>query len=229
MDRSGGYNLLCDKSITIHGIGCKIPQEVWKGYPCDYSKLRVFGCDAYALVPKHERTKLDPKSKRYIFVGYGDGTKGFRLWDPTTRKIIINRDVRFNESSLVQLDVDRRLKHDAVSDFQHIQFDNISNDSHNDHSSDSSHEQVSESDYEQGSDGGHEQVSDGNHEEIPTIDRKQLKWVLRYLRGTSNYCISCNKSIEFVCGYVDSDFAGDLDKRRSTSGYVFTLAGGAIS
>ncbi len=33
-------------------IDCKIPQEVWKGHPCDYSKLRVFGCDAYALVPK---------------------------------------------------------------------------------------------------------------------------------------------------------------------------------
>ena len=56
-----------------------------------------------------------------------------------------------------------------------------------------------------------------------------MKWVLQYLRGTSSYCISYNKSSEFVCGYVDSDFAGDLDKRRSTSGYVFTLAGGAIS
>ena len=124
-------------------IDCKIPQEVWTGHPCDYSKLRVFGCEAYALVPKHQRTKLDPKSKRYIFVGYGDGTKGFRLWDPTTRKIIINRDVKFDESSLVQLDVNSRLKQDDVSDFQHIQFDSISNDSHNDHSSDSSHEQVS--------------------------------------------------------------------------------------
>eukprot|EP00253_Pinus_taeda_P011720 PITA_11720 len=56
-----------------------------------------------------------------------------------------------------------------------------------------------------------------------------VKWVLRYLRGTSSYCITYNKSSEFVCGYVDFDFAGDLDKRRSTSGYVFTLAGGAIS
>ena len=32
-----------------------------------------------------------------------------------------------------------------------------------------------------------------------------------------------------MCGFVDSYFTGDLDKRRSTSGYVFTLAGGAIS
>eukprot|EP00253_Pinus_taeda_P036288 PITA_36288 len=56
-----------------------------------------------------------------------------------------------------------------------------------------------------------------------------VKWVLRYLRGTSDYCITYNSSSEFVCGYVDSDFAGDLDKRRSTSGYVFTLVGVAIS
>jgi hypothetical protein len=56
-----------------------------------------------------------------------------------------------------------------------------------------------------------------------------VKWVLRYLRGTSDYCITYNNGRELVCGYVDSDFAGDLDKRRSTSGYVFTLAGGAIS
>ena len=56
-----------------------------------------------------------------------------------------------------------------------------------------------------------------------------VKWVLRYLRGTSDYCITYNRSNEYVCGYVDSDFAGDLDKRRSTSRYVFTLASGATS
>ena len=56
-----------------------------------------------------------------------------------------------------------------------------------------------------------------------------MKWVLRYLKGTNDYCITYNSGCELVYGYVDSDFAGDLDKRRSTSGYVFTLAGGAIS
>jgi hypothetical protein len=99
-------------------IGCKIPQEVWKGHPCDYSKLKVFGCDAYALAPKHQRSKLDPKSKRYIFVGYGDGTKGYILWDPTTHKIIINRDVKFNESSLDKSNVDVKLKQENVPKFQ---------------------------------------------------------------------------------------------------------------
>ena len=56
-----------------------------------------------------------------------------------------------------------------------------------------------------------------------------VKWVLRYLRGTSDYCITYDRSSEFVCGFFDPDFADDLDKRRSTSGYVFNLAGGAIS
>ncbi|MCO5607911.1 hypothetical protein L7F22_062113 [Adiantum nelumboides] len=32
-----------------------------------------------------------------------------------------------------------------------------------------------------------------------------------------------------VMGYTDSDYAGDLDNKRSTSGYVFTMAGGAVS
>ena len=56
-----------------------------------------------------------------------------------------------------------------------------------------------------------------------------VKWVLRHLRATSDYCITFNNNIDYVCGFVDSDFTGDLDKRRSSLGYVFTLAGGAIS
>ena len=56
-----------------------------------------------------------------------------------------------------------------------------------------------------------------------------VKLLLRYLRGTSDYYITFNNNNDYVCGFVDSYFAGDLDKRRSTSGYVFTLAGGDIS
>ena len=56
-----------------------------------------------------------------------------------------------------------------------------------------------------------------------------VKWVLRYLRGTSDCCITFNRTSDSICSFIDSDFAGDLEKRRSTSGYVFTLARGAIS
>ena len=58
------------------------------------------------------------------------------------------------------------------------------------------------------------------------------KWILRYLHGTRNIGICFegnNEEIDkFSIGYVDSDFANDLDKRRSTTGYVFTMAKGPI-
>ncbi len=43
-------------------INFKCAEEVWSGKPVDYSNLRVFGCSAYAHIPKEERTKLEPKS-----------------------------------------------------------------------------------------------------------------------------------------------------------------------
>src|ERR1044072_3739745 len=57
-----------------------------------------------------------------------------------------------------------------------------------------------------------------------------IKWILRYLRGTSDRGImfSREQNVPSVVGYVDSDYAGGLDDRRSTTGYVFTLAGGPI-
>ena len=57
-----------------------------------------------------------------------------------------------------------------------------------------------------------------------------VKWIFRYLRGTTGHCImlGSQQGDLSVMGYVDSDYAGDMDDRRSTTGYVFTLAGGPI-
>ncbi|KAH9657298.1 Integrase catalytic domain-containing protein [Citrus sinensis] len=58
------------------------------------------------------------------------------------------------------------------------------------------------------------------------------KWTLRYLKGTSesNILFGGDEGVTSkIIGYVDSDFAGDLDKRRSTTGFVFTLCGGVVS
>lgn len=58
-----------------------------------------------------------------------------------------------------------------------------------------------------------------------------VKWILRYLRGTADIGLLYGVSNpgNQVVGYVDSDFASDHDKRRSLTGYVFTLSGSAIS
>lgn len=56
--------------------------------------------------------------------------------------------------------------------------------------------------------------------------------MLRYLKGTVSLGIvygRVNRSSDKVLGYVDSDFAGDLDKRISITRYVYTLCGRAVS
>ena len=53
---------------------------------------------AYAHVPKDERGKFDSKSRKCILLGYGQHTKGYRLFDPIRRKVLYSRDVRFNEN-----------------------------------------------------------------------------------------------------------------------------------
>ncbi|PON33692.1 hypothetical protein PanWU01x14_350640, partial [Parasponia andersonii] len=55
-----------------------------------------------------------------------------------------------------------------------------------------------------------------------------VKWILRYLRGTSNMSLCFKKSDMGLQGYVDADMAGDVDGRKSTTGYVFTLGGTAV-
>ena len=53
------------------------PFEAWYDYKPDVSHLRVFGCVAYAHIEKDERSKLDPKSKKCVLLGYGSNTKGY--------------------------------------------------------------------------------------------------------------------------------------------------------
>ena len=66
-----------------------------------YAHLRVFGCEAYAHVPKELRQKLDPKSQKCIFIGYGtEGEMGYRLWNPESHKVIRSSHVIFNESKM---------------------------------------------------------------------------------------------------------------------------------
>ncbi|KAE8669377.1 putative LRR receptor-like serine/threonine-protein kinase [Hibiscus syriacus] len=53
--------------------------------------------------------------------------------------------------------------------------------------------------------------------------------ILRYIKGTSNVALYYEGSNLLINGYVDSDYAGDLDKSKSTTGYAFKVAGGVVS
>jgi hypothetical protein len=75
----------------------KTPQEVWTGKKPSLTHLKVFGYDAYVHVPKENKSKLDKKAEKCIFIGYKDGLKGYKLWNPETKKVVYSRDVVFRE------------------------------------------------------------------------------------------------------------------------------------
>ena len=56
-----------------------------------------------------------------------------------------------------------------------------------------------------------------------------IKHILKYLRRTRDYTLVYRCDDLIPIGYIDSDFQSDLDFKKSTSGCVFTLGGGAIS
>ena len=56
------------------------------------------------------------------------------------------------------------------------------------------------------------------------------KRILRYLKGTASYGLLYKKGgKKYLFGFSDSDYVGDLDDRKSTSGYAFMLGSGVVS
>ncbi|KAJ4722910.1 Retrovirus-related Pol polyprotein from transposon TNT 1-94 [Melia azedarach] len=78
-------------------VSGKTPQEAWCGRKPGISHLRVFGSVAHVHVPDERRTKLDDKSESFIFIGYDSSSKGYKLYNPNSKKIVISRDVIFDE------------------------------------------------------------------------------------------------------------------------------------
>ena len=74
-----------------------VPKEARSGRKNGVTHMRVFGCVAYAHVPYHLRKKLDNKGDKCIFVGYSGEPKAYKLYNPSTKKVIISRDVQFIE------------------------------------------------------------------------------------------------------------------------------------
>lgn len=72
------------------------PYEAWTGEK-PVSNLKKFGCPVFILNNEVGKRKFDDRSKRGIFVGYTEETKGYRVWIPEERKVVISRDIIFRE------------------------------------------------------------------------------------------------------------------------------------
>ncbi len=79
---------------VVHGM---TPEEKFTSKKPNVSHLKVFGCITYVHVPDEKRSKLDPKADKSIFIGYSLKQKGYRCFNPSTRKLQVSRDVVFDE------------------------------------------------------------------------------------------------------------------------------------
>ncbi|KAG6509698.1 hypothetical protein ZIOFF_027698 [Zingiber officinale] len=75
----------------------KTPYEAWHRRKPVVNHLKVFGCIGYALTPYQGREKFDEKGEKLIFIGYSDESKGYRLYNPNIDKLVLSRDVIFDE------------------------------------------------------------------------------------------------------------------------------------
>ena len=76
----------------------KTPEEAWRGVKPSVEHFRVFGCTFHIHVRDNKRTtKLDDESLCCVLLGVSEELKAYGLYDPTSQRIIISRDVVFEE------------------------------------------------------------------------------------------------------------------------------------
>jgi transposase InsO family protein len=73
------------------------PYELWWGKKPDITMFKVLGCKCWVRVPDKKRKKLDPKSEECVFVGLASDSKGYKCFNPITKKLVKSRDVIFQE------------------------------------------------------------------------------------------------------------------------------------
>ena len=75
------------------------PFEAWYGRKPNVSFLRTFGCIGHVRKTKPVFTKLEDRSTPMVFLGYAEGTKAYRLYNPRGAKVLVSRNVVFDEKT----------------------------------------------------------------------------------------------------------------------------------
>ncbi|KAG8955677.1 hypothetical protein FRC04_007668 [Tulasnella sp. 424] len=73
--------------------------EVWHGKKPDLTMIRTFGCRIFVNVLRKDRKNLESHTRPCIFIGFEEGKKGWKYYEPSTKKIGVTRDAIFDETS----------------------------------------------------------------------------------------------------------------------------------
>ena len=88
---------LAVKNVTL--------EEAWSGVKPLIDHFRVFGCITHVHVPEERRTKLDNRSITCVLLGVSKESKGYRLFDLVAKRVVVSRNVIFEEEKQWDWDV----------------------------------------------------------------------------------------------------------------------------
>ncbi|KAF8646560.1 hypothetical protein HU200_065782 [Digitaria exilis] len=75
------------------------PFQAWHDHKPDVSHLKIFGCRAFVKVTRPRLKKLDDRATPAVFIGYEQGSKAWRFYDPITHRAMVSRDAVFEEQA----------------------------------------------------------------------------------------------------------------------------------
>jgi hypothetical protein len=75
------------------------PYQAWYGKAPPVHHLKVFGCVAYVKNTRPHLTKLADRGLKVVFIGYQDGAKAYRFYDPVAERVHVSRDATFDEGA----------------------------------------------------------------------------------------------------------------------------------
>ena len=88
----------------------KTPEEAFSSKRPDVGHFRIFGSSVYCHVTKDAWKKLELTAELGIFVGYTDTPHNYRVYLPTSRRIVFRRDLKFDEQKAMRVSLERELQ-----------------------------------------------------------------------------------------------------------------------
>jgi hypothetical protein len=101
------------------------PEEAFSGKKPNVENIRIFGCPVYSHIPKDKRNKLEPSTKKGIFMGYSDSSKDYRIYIPEQHKIEVNRDVTFNEKMAFNKSIEENIEEEEIEKLNEESTENV--------------------------------------------------------------------------------------------------------